>query len=262
MAVTKPRPKKSAASAVAEKEKEKKIKALIFGPPKHGKTRLLGTAVFDKRTCPIAIGDFEGGVLEVLDGLPGGPEGPDWYHIPIASWDDFNDFYERLANNDPADWNGPAPKAAGIDSLSETHIFALLNLLEDPGIKREEKDRDLITQPDYGKGLVQLRRLVRTFRDLPLHVFYTAHSKEDTDTKEGLIKTVKLSGQAATEIPGMMSLVGYLALTEDEEGQTQRMLLLQNYAKIRTGVRTGWNVVAPDEIYDPTITAILDALHY
>jgi len=248
------RPRKSAASAAAEKEK--KIKALIFGPPKHGKTRLLGTAVFDKRTCPIAILDFEGGVLEVLDGLPGGPNGPEWYHIPITSWDDFNDAYERLRVNEEGF------KACAIDSLSETHIFALLNLLEDPGIKREEKDRDLITQPDYGKGLVQLRRLVRTFRDLPLHVFYTGHAKEETDTREGLVKTVKLSGQAATEIPGMMSLVGYLALAEDEEGKTQRILLLQNYAKIRTGVRTGWNVTAPDEIEDPTITSILDALQY
>lgn len=245
---------KSAKSAA--KTKEKRIKALIFGPPKHGKTRLLGTAVFDKRTCPIAILDFEGGVLEVLDGLPGGPDGPDWYHIPITSWDDFNAAYERLRVNEEGF------KACAIDSLSETHIFALLTLLEDPGIKREEKDADLIQQPDYGKALVQIRRLVRTFRDLPLHVFYTAHHKEDTDTREGLIKTVKLSGQAATEIPGMMSMVGYLALTEDDEGKTQRTLLLQNYAKIRTGVRTGWDVVAPDEIDDPTIGAILDALNY
>jgi hypothetical protein len=257
------RPRRSASSAAAEKKKEKKIKALIFGPPKHGKTRFLGTAVFDKRTCPIAILDFEGGVLEVLDGLPGGPDGPDWYHIPITSWDDFNEAYAKLEREDPDDWaGGIVPKACAIDSLSETHIFALLNLLEDPGIRREEKDKDLIQQPDYGKALVQLRRLVRTFRDLPMHVFYTAHHKEDTDTKEGLVKTVKLSGQAATEIPGMMSLVGYLALTEDEEGKTQRILLLQNYAKIRTGVRTGWDVVAPDEIEDPTVTAVLDALHY
>jgi hypothetical protein len=56
--------------------------------------------------------------------------------------------------------------------------------------------------------------------------------------------------------------VGYLALGEDEEGKTQRILLLQNYAKIRTKVRTPWGIEAPDEIVDPTITDILDALNY
>lgn len=252
---------KSAKKSAAEVER--KCKGIIFGPPKHGKTRLLGTAVFDKRTCPIAILDLEGGVLEVLDGLPGGPDGPDWYHIPVTDWDDFSNGYERLRANDPKLWSGGiVPKATAIDSLSETHIMALLTLLDDPGIRREEKDADLIQQPDYGKALVQLRRLVRTFRDLPMHVFYTAHSKEDVDTKEGLVKTVKLSGQAATEIPGMMSLVGYLALSTNDEGETERVLLLQNYAKIRTGVRAGWNVIVPDEIEDPTITSILDALNY
>lgn len=244
-------------------QRDRKCKGIIFGPPKHGKSTLLGTAVFDKRTTPINILDLEGGVLDVLDGLPGGPDGPDWYHTPVRSWDDVNEGYERLVNNDPKDWSGGVvPKAAAIDSLSETHLMALMTLLDDPSIRRDDKDKDLIQQPDYGKALVQMRRFAQMFRDLPMHVFYTAHSKDEADPRLGLVKMVKLSGQAATEIPGMMSLVGYLALEEDDEGETRRCLLLQNYAKILTGVRMPWGVQAPDEIYDPTITSILDALKY
>lgn len=244
-------------------DRNRKCKGIIYGPPKHGKSTLLGTAVFDKRTCPINILDLEGGTLDVLDGLPGGPDGPDWYHTEVRTWQDVNEAYERLAANDPDLWPyGVVPKAAAIDSLSETHLMALMSLLEDPSIRRDDKDKDLIQQPDYGKALVQMRRFAQMFRDLPMHIFYTAHSKDEADPRLGLVKMVKLSGQAATEIPGMMSLVGYLALDTDEDGETRRMLLLQNYAKILTGVRMPWGVKAPDEIYDPTITSILDALKY
>lgn len=243
--------------------RERKCKGLIYGPPKHGKSTLLGTATLDKRTTPINILDLEGGVLDVLDGLPGGPDGPLWYHTPIQSWDDANEAYERLANNDPKDWSGKVmPKAAAVDSLSEVHIMALMTLLDHPGINRDDKDKDLIQQPDYGKALVQMRRFTQMFRDLPMHVFYTAHAKDEADPRLGLVKMAKLSGQAATEIPGMMSLVGYLALEDDDEGETHRVLLIQNYAKILTGVRMPWGVQAPDEIEDPTITSILDALQY
>lgn len=225
----------------------------MFGPPKHGKTHLIGTAAHDERTSPCAGIDFDGGMLEVLETMPGW--GTDFIHIPIKTWDDFNTAYERIRDNDEGF------KSTAIDSLSETHIFSLMNLLED-GKPSREKEPDLIQQGDYGVALVQLRRLTRYFRDLPMHVFYTAHHKEEVSPKEGLITTVNLAGKAAIEIPGLMSMVGYLALSENEEGDTGRILLLQNYAKIRTGVRAPWGVKAPDEIEDPTVGKILDALHY
>lgn len=240
----------------AESNPDRKVKALIFGPPGHGKTHFLGTAALDERTKPIAILDFEGGVLDVLTGLPG--EGKDWVHIPIRTWDDFNEAYERLRENEEGF------KSCAIDSLSETHVFILMNLLDTTKDKREAKgdSPDLIQQGDYGIGLVQLRRLVRYFRDLPVHTFYTAHHKDDIDPREGITKTVNLAGKAAIEIPGLMTVVGYLALSEDEEGATHRVLLLQNYAKIRTKIRTPWGVEPPDEIEDPTVALLLDALQY
>ena len=234
----------------------RRCKGLIYGPPKCGKTHLLGTAAHDERTAPVAAIDFEGGMPEVLETMPGW--NTDFIHMPIRNWDDFNEAYDRIKTNDEGF------KSVGFDSLSETHIFALMNLLED-GTPRREKNPDLIEQGDYGVGLVQLRRLTRYFRDLPLHIFYTAHDKEEVDTKEGRIKTVNLAGKAATEIPGLMSCVGYLAQIEEEDGDKivlTRSLLLKNYAKIRIGVRAPWGLEVPDEIDDPDITKILNTLHY
>lgn len=233
----------------------RKCSALFFGPPGHGKTHLLGTAALDERTAPIAILDYEGGVLDVLEGLPG--EGTDWVHIPIQGIEDFNEGYERIRVNDEGF------KSAGIDSLSEVHISILMHLLKEFREKRESKGDhpDLTQQGDYGIALTQLRRTVRMFRDLPVHTFFTAHDRDETHPREGLVKVPSMAGKAATEIPGLMTLSGYLALTENEEGDLMRVLLLQNYAKIRTKVRTPWEVVAPDEIEDPTVAKVLDALN-
>lgn len=238
-------------------EKERRCKGLIYGPPKHGKTHLIGTAAFDERTAPCLGLDFEGGMVDVLETMPGW--GTDFVHHQVRSWDDFNEGYARLDENDEGF------KSFALDSLSETHIFALMELLED-GRASREANPDLIEQGDYGTGLVQLRRLVRKLRDLPMHGFYTAHHKDDTDMKEGSITVVNLAGKAAVEIPGLMSVVGYLALEdiENEKGEpdVRRCLLLQNYTKIRIGVRAPWGTKVPDEIYDPSITSLLDALNY
>ena len=230
---------------------ERFVNNLFFGPSGGGKTHLLGTAALDERTAPIALLDFEGGVLDVLTGLPG--QGTDWVHIPISNWADFNEAYARLDENDEGF------KSAGVDSISETHIFALLNLLED-GKPSREKEPDLIQEGDYGTALVQLRRLVRKFRDLPMHTFFTAHDREIRHPREGLVTVPSMAGKASTEVPGLMTLVGYLALSENEEGDTERVLLLQNYAKIRTKVRMPWGTEAPDELVNPSMTDVLNAL--
>lgn len=206
----------------------------------------------DERTAPILILDFEGGVLSTLEGLPGYKE--TWDYMQIRSWADYNKAFERL------DKNEEGFRCVAVDSISETHKFALYNIIEKEEDRR--KNPDLIEQGDYGTASVQINRLVRSFRDLPMHVFFTAHAKDETDPREGLVKKPMMAGRVAEEVPGMMEVVGYLAWTEDEEGEMKRTLLLQNWPKVRVKVRTPWGKEAPDEIYDPTVTTLLDTLFY
>lgn len=220
------------------------VKTLIFGPPGQGKTHLLGTAQEDARTSPMLLLDFEGG-HETLAGL-------DIDVIEIREWDDYNEAYEFLANDDHK------YQSIGIDSVSETHIWALLEILRKEGEGR--RDPELLEQRDYGKASVQLRRLLREFRDLPMHVFYTATAKEIDERGVGRVRVPQMAGQMAEEVAALMSVVGYLALVEDEEGTTQRELLLQNFPGFRTKVRSPWNKVVPDSLENPTVTALLDAL--
>jgi hypothetical protein len=222
------------------------LKALIFSPAGHGKTHFLGTAEDDPRTSPMLVLDFEGG-HETLSGL-------DIDVAEIRAWDDYNEAYELLTS-DSAD---NRYKSVGVDSASETAQWALLQLLAKEGPSR--RDPDLLEMRDYGRAGTQVRRLLREFRDLPLHVFYTSHAKEIEERGVGKVKVPAMFGQLAEEVAGLMSVVGYLAITEGDEGDTERVLLLENNPGFRTKARVPWGTEAPEELWAPTVTNVLDAV--
>lgn len=219
------------------------VKACVFAPAGAGKTVFLGSAELDERTSPCLGIDFEGGT-ESLSGL-------DIDIAPVGSWDDFNEAYELLLSG--------KYKSTFIDSISEVHKFALLDILRKQGPSR--KDPDLLEQRDYGTATVQMRRLLREFRDLPMHVFFSAHAKEVEIPREGRVRLPDLAGQMAEEISGIVSVQGYLAQFE-EDGELHRTILLHSFPKFRIKARTPWGVEAPPEIIDPTVTELMDALGY
>lgn len=234
------------------------IKALIFGPPGQGKTYLLGTAQEDERTAPMLLLDFEGGD-ETLAGL-------DIDIAPIRSWDDYSEVFEALASGEH--WTLPGTslaegelyKSIGIDSISETHTWALLEILDHATATNSRRDDpDSLEIQDYGKATIQMRRLLREFRDLPLHVFYTATAKTVDERGIGKVKVPAMSGAMAEEVVGLMSIAGYLALVEEDD-EISRELILQNFPRFRTKIRVPWEQSAPDTIEDPTVAALLDAL--
>jgi hypothetical protein len=103
---------------------------------------------------------------------------------------------------------------------------------------------------------------LREFRDLDMHVFFVAHAKETDVPREGRVRLPDLAGQLAEEVSGLMSIAGYLAQYEEDDGELHRSLLLHSFPKFRIKARTRWGVSAPAEIIDPTIGKILDALGY
>lgn len=204
----------------------------------------------------MAFLDFESG-YESLSGL-------DIDVFPIRSWRDADEIYEALADGAEKKVAGEyidfsEYRSVGIDSISEWHRWALLNRLDSQ--KSHRKDPDLIEQGDYGTVATQMRRTLRKFRDLDLHVFYAAHAKQVQMPREGTVTLPDMSGQLAEEVAGLVSVSGYLALTDGEDGD-ERLLLLKGYPKYRIKARTPWGVEIPDEIVEPTIGDVLDALGY
>ena len=218
-------------------------KILIYAPSGHGKTHFLGTAQQDPRTYPMLFVNFEGGD-QTLAGL-------DIDVVRVRDWKDYNEVYAYLSAP------GHGYKSVGVDSITETHVFALFKFLEIE--VKERQDPDLLQLQDYNRASVQIRRLIRAFRDLPMHVIITGLSKTELEPREGMIIKPALSGTLAEEVPGMMSVVSYLGLAEADDG-VHRILVLRNYPKIRTKVRTPWGVEIPNDIIDPTITKLFDVL--
>lgn len=228
------------------------LKALIFGPAGAGKTHFLGTAQLDPRTSPVLFLDFEGG-SQTLAGL-------DIDMVEIRDWDTYSQVYSELES--PRS-NLPYQSIC-IDSLSETHIFTLLDILE--GEQARRNDPNALQQQDYGKATVQMRRFVRSFRDLPMHVFMTSLSKEVVEPRVGAVKVPALAGQLAEELPGLFDVAGYFAISQERGSdgtmQETRSLLLSGFSQFRVKARTRWGDVIPEYLDDPTVTKLLDVLHF
>jgi len=223
------------------------LKALIHAPAGHGKTRFLGTAQEDPRTFPMAFLNFEAGE-STLAGL-------DIDVFDIRDSKDYEAVYKDLR------MPSTPYLSVGVDSITETQISSLLEILDKDTVNRA--DPDLLAQQDWGLVLVRMRRIVRQYvKMLPMHVFMTALSKDAIVPRVGTVKAPALQGQFADEFPGIPDVVGYLALEEDGD-VVRRLLLLHGYPKFSVKVRKPWkDVDVPSEIEDPTVTKLLDALGF
>jgi len=224
------------------------LKSLFFGFPGAGKTTFIGTAADDPRTSPLLILNFEGGESSLA--------GRDVEIADITDWKTYHSVLEELKGT------GHGFKAVAIDSITETHIFSLFEILEQEEANR--KNPDLVEIGDYGIASIQLRRLIRNFRDLELHVLLTALAKQDVEPGVGSVIKPALSGKLADELPGIVDVVGYIAEVELEDKSSARALILKNYPKIRAKIRVPKEMLkdVPDEIIDPTVTLLMDALNY
>lgn len=228
-------------------------KVLVHSPPGNGKTTLLGTAQDDPRTFPMAFLNFEGGE-QSLAGL-------DIDVFDIRDSKDYEDAFKDL-RAPSAPW-----KSVGVDSITETQISWLLEILGTDKINRTDPDQ--LAQQDWGIILVRMRRVVRQYvKMLPMHVFMTALTKEDVIPRVGSVKIPAVQGAFAHELPGVMDVVAYLAVEDviGEDGKAtgdlRRVLLMHSYPKFGVKTRSPWGQTVPSEIEDPTVGKLLDALGF
>jgi len=232
------------------------LKTLVVGDVGVGKTRFVGSAQQDPRTSPLLILDFEGGTSSLV--------GIDVDILPIRTWEDYEAAYDYILDH-PNTY-----RSVAIDSVTETHVFALLNILEEEADDRRTRGQatDVLQQSDYGRALVQMRRLLRAFRDLDCHIFFTALAQDVLEPGVGVVKKASLAGRLSDEIPGLMDVVCFLTLADpptprslrDEKPQGSRCLILKNHPRYRAKVRTPWESSIPDILWDPTVTSLFDAL--
>lgn len=112
------------------------------------------------------------------------------------------------------------------------------------------------TLPDYGSNTNQMRKLVRSFRDLPMNVIFTALASEVKDDQTGeMFVRPALTAKLAEDVYSYVDIVGYYYTREKkmetekgEETRLERILQVQPFknrtAKDRSG-RLGNGILNP-----------------
>jgi len=194
------------------------LKGIIYGRPGSGKTVMLPTMVGET-----LILNVEGGLLSIRDKLTEGTV----KSVAVNTAQDIRNVSMELKTEDHTF------KTVAIDSLTEVQKLVMVEIMAG------QTDKDVPAMRDWYKCTEEMRGMIRFFRDLPMHVFFTCLPREDKDEQYGnIISRPSLSGKLADDACGYVDLVLYL-LVKEEEGELNRYCLTQPtdrfYAKDRSG---------------------------
>ena len=215
------------------------LKALIYGPWGAGKTTFASTAIDVAPMGRVLFIDAESGDMS-LNGL-------DLDVIRINKFSQLARVYEFLRLHcrarDTEDteklkqlqerFRGPVKpnekpviyNTVVVDSLSEVQKYIMYQLLS-IDIEHTTLDNAVDTPEfkEWGQSAEMVRLLVRSFRDLPMHVIFVCPEQEAEDNGR-IVRRPSLPGKLAGEVQGFVDIVGYLRANTTEDGVVRRLYL-------------------------------------
>lgn len=231
-----------------------RLKALFFGSPGVGKTTLAVSANECEWMSPTLLVNVEGGTLVTI-----GRDSATW---DFANFADLESLFNWLAYSKENTY-----KTVIIDTLSELqakNLEAIVGKAIERGNNAKRIDQDDIWQEDYQKSTQYMRRVVRRFRDLPLHVIFTCHDTVMTDGGNVDRVVPALTPKLRASVTGMVDVLGYLYVaTVEAEGSGEqklvRRLLVQPSGKYTAKDRTPGSKLGVF-IEDPTMSVIAEKI--
>lgn len=249
-------------NVVPVSEGPRHMKICLYGVPGVGKTRLAGSANDVEAMRPVLFIDLEGGTESIRTLYPDievvrvKTEFDKGGRVKKSAWAQLRGLYEELKKGQHG-YN-----TIVIDNITEAYQISLQDVMQKLTAENPDRDPDVPGMREWGKATAQIRRFIRSMRDLPLHVIITAHelAKEDDS---GIVRhvTPSLPGKLALEVPGFFDEVFYL-YTKSEKGEdnkpiTVRKIQTQPVGKYIAKDRTDR---LPLVVSDPTMKALYEQM--
>ena len=212
-----------------------KMNILIYGDPGVGKTHLAGTAQDHPGMRNVHVFNIDGGMMTLA-------QRGDIRASDVRSLEDLENELYKIANHDP-EYAGV--NTIVIDNVTELQTLNLEAIVREE-IRQSKKNKttkreslDDIWVDDYGKSTKQIARILRGFRDLPMHKIYIAHRADKLRKGTQTVEETKpsLTQKLGTAVAGYMDFVWYLytdTVVEadangNEVGALHRYLLTQPF---------------------------------
>jgi hypothetical protein len=237
---------------------------LIYGEPGAGKTTLAGSAAELTNMRDVLLLDVEAGDLSLATA------GRDIDVIRITEYRTVARVHEYLKRHcqlrDADDTEALQSlqkrfhqedlehvrryRTVVIDSISEVQKLVMYQLT---GVRIGERALDLEPETpqfkEWGQNAEMIRFMVRTFRDLPMHVIFIAQAQIVEDQYKQQIRRPSLPGKLAHEVQGFLDVVGFMQAVPGDEGRMERRLYIQPgktfQAKNRFSTTTAQFIEAP-----------------